>query len=172
MILHEPLFVFICGTDFIPGKDAFQILAFAVVFQMLNIFFVPLYIALDQQKKIVQFQGVGLLVNVSLNLILIPVLSFIGASYATVATEFCIFALIFIWIRRKLSVPLLPRLKYLLKLAAGTLIMCIFIIISQFYSLHIAIIVVVSVIIYSIALELLNAVNFTHLIRNIVSLHK
>lgn len=172
MILHEPLFIFIVGPEMLPGADAFQILAVAVVFQMLNIFFVPLYVATDHQRKIVQFQVIGLVVNVVLNLLLIPLYSFMGASYATVATELCIFALIYVWIQGKLPKSFLPDLRYILKLLLSTLIMCIFILLSGVFMLHIAAVVLISILLYFVCLERFKAVNFTHLLRNIVSLRK
>lgn len=140
--LANPIITFVCGNDFFPGGAALQILAFAAGAQMLNIFFVPLYIALNEQRRIVYFQIVGLIMNVSLNLVLIPRFSFLGAAAATVATEGVILMLIFLWMRRVLARPLLPPIRYIAKVLLCTALMMVFVIFAAHAKMHVAAIII------------------------------
>ena len=146
--LADPIITFICGNDFAPGGSALRILSLATGAQMLNIFFVPLYIALNEQRKIVHFQIVGLILNIVLNLILIPRLSFLGAAVATVATEAIILLLIFLWIRKRLEAPLFPGWQYFAKIVLCTISMMLFVIVAAKLNLHVIGIIVGAIVIY------------------------
>ncbi len=146
--LADPIITFICGADFAPGGPALQILAFAAGAQMVNIFFVPLYIALNEQRKIVHFQVVGLVLNITLNLILIPVLSFIGAAIATVATEAIILLLIYFWMRKRLALPLFPSLAYTAKVLACTVTMMVFVVFAEWAGVQVIAIIIGAIVVY------------------------
>ena len=150
--LADPIITFICGGDFAPGGPALQILVFAAGAQMINIFFVPLYIALNEQRRIVHFQVVGLVMNVTLNLILIPILSFIGAAIATVATEAVILLLIFLWMRKRLALSLFPPAAYTAKVIACTMMMMFFVIFAELMNVHVLLIIMGAIIVYLVAL--------------------
>ncbi|MBN1559555.1 flippase [candidate division KSB1 bacterium] len=168
VLLADPIIQFICGVDFMPAADALQILAFATAAQILNIFFVPLYIATNNEKKIVHFQLIGLYVNVVLNLILIPVISFKGAAIATVATEAAIFIFIYAWIRRKIGARLFPALIFCVKALFSTLIMMMVVFFTHAAHFHILFVVVAGLVTYTIILEVTNTLKFSrlfHLVR-------
>lgn len=150
--LANPIITFVCGSDFFPGGAALQILAFAAGAQMLNIFFVPLYIALNEQRRIVYFQIIGLIMNVSLNLVLIPKYSFLGAAAATVATEGVILLLIFLWMRAFLARPLLPPFRYIFKVLLCTALMISFVIIAAHAKMHVVAIIIGAIVLYLAAI--------------------
>ncbi len=135
----------------------------------MNIFFVPLYVATNFQQKIVHFQIVGLVVNIGLNLLLIPALSIVGAAMATVATEMSIFILIFYWIRKKLGVRLFPDFAYSAKVLLSTIIMMIFVAFAFWQNFHILLIVGAALLVYIVTLEVTNTLRFTTMARAIVN---
>lgn len=165
MLLAEPLITIIYTAEYSGGIIAMRILTFASVAQIFNIFFVPLYAAINQQKKIVLFQIVGLFINITLNLILIPKLSYIGASFATVATETIIFTLIYWWIKRFLKVSLFPKSQYFLKVGLCTLIMSVSIVVLKYYELHFLLIVLLAILIYFLALETTKTISLFNLVK-------
>jgi O-antigen/teichoic acid export membrane protein len=69
------------------SEDAFRILALALGIAFINNAFIGALNASDRQSSFTWAAGWSLLVNVALNLILIPTVGFVGASWATVATE-------------------------------------------------------------------------------------
>jgi O-antigen/teichoic acid export membrane protein len=75
-------------SGFYPESiPALQILALAYVFAFVNNAFIGALTALDRQKTYAQAAGISLVVNLVLNLILIPQFGYIAASWTTVATE-------------------------------------------------------------------------------------
>jgi O-antigen/teichoic acid export membrane protein len=69
------------------SEKAFRILALALGVAFINNAFIGALSASDRQSSFTWAAGWSLLVNVGLNLILIPTVGFVGASWATVATE-------------------------------------------------------------------------------------
>lgn len=175
VVLAKPIMYFICGADFMTGGDALlgsnalRILAFAIAAQILNIFFVPLYVATNYQKKIVHFQIVGLVVNIGLNLVLIPFYSIVGAALATVATELSIFILIFYWMRQKLGVKLFPPLTYSAKVVFSTIVMMVFIAFAVWQNFHILLIVASALAVYLISLELTGTLKLSDMTKAILN---
>lgn len=86
---------FIYGQDFLPSTLAFQILIIMVGICFLYRPFYEVLIASNQQKKIFWVIFIGAMINVVLNLILIPKYGLYGAATATVITHFSLFILCF-----------------------------------------------------------------------------
>jgi O-antigen/teichoic acid export membrane protein len=84
-VLAHPL---IDGLRLYPESEkAFRILALAMGLAFANNAFIGALNASDRQSSFTWAAGWSLAVNVALNLILIPTVGFVGASWATVATE-------------------------------------------------------------------------------------
>jgi O-antigen/teichoic acid export membrane protein len=69
------------------SEVALRILALAVVFMFVDNTFAAVLNAIDRQKLFAYVALVGLVINFTLNIILIPRFGYVGASWATVATE-------------------------------------------------------------------------------------
>jgi O-antigen/teichoic acid export membrane protein len=69
------------------SEDAFRILAIALPIAFVNNAFIGALNASDRQVSFTWAAGWSVLVNVGLNLILIPTVGFVGAAWATVVTE-------------------------------------------------------------------------------------
>lgn len=93
-LFAKPIVAIVFGSTFSGSVWVVQVLAFAAFAQMLNTFFVPLFVSVNRQKKIVFFQLGGLMMNILLNAALIPHFTYKGATIATVATEATILLLI------------------------------------------------------------------------------
>ncbi len=90
-ITAPKLILLIYGDQYTPSILALQILIWAVVLMFQTIIFGYMMVALDQQRKSLVIDLCALGVNIGLNLILIPSMSFIGASITTVVTELFVF---------------------------------------------------------------------------------
>lgn len=102
-VLAPKVIVLVFGTEFSPSIPALQILVWGIALMFPGIIFGYLMIALDQQRKSLVIDCWGLAINVGLNLVLIPMIGFIGASIVTVVTEFCVLAPTVHFIQRKLD---------------------------------------------------------------------
>jgi len=167
LLYARPIMVLYCGPDFAPSAPAFQILVLAAGAQMLNIFFVPLYAAIDAQKKVVHFQIVGLLVNIGLNLILIPKLSYIGASIATVCTEITIFAFIYRWIKKKINERIFPDFHYIGNILVSTAFVVGVILATLHANISLIPSLFIVMVIYGGALQLFHIIDWTRILRTI-----
>jgi len=167
VMLAKPIIILVYSEKYMASIPALQILGFAAVAQMMNTFFVSLYTAVNKQNKIVRFQVFGLLLNLVLNLLLIPRFSFIGASITTVATEWTIFIFIFVYAMKNISSNLLPPIKLASKIVLSTAIMVIVILITRYFQIGGIFSILGAAITYGIALHITQVINisqFIHLI--------
>lgn len=94
MALAPKIIIFIYGSNFIPSILAFQILIIIAGFVFLTSPFHHLFIAINQQNKILYINAIGAVINIILNFILIPRFTLYGAATATLITYFVMFILV------------------------------------------------------------------------------
>lgn len=86
-LLADRIILFMYGVSFIHSIGALQILIWSGVLSFLNSLYYTTLGAINRQKTTSIVMGGGAVVNVFLNLLLIPKLSYIGAGIATIATQ-------------------------------------------------------------------------------------
>ena len=112
-ILADKIILIAFRQEFSNSVMALQILIWALLFMFLNYGLGSVLGAIKRQQ-ILMFNALAcVIVNIVLNLLLIPSLSYIGASIATVITEFTLCALSFYFVSKYLYT--LPVRKYITK---------------------------------------------------------
>ena len=151
----------IYGNEFLPSIFALQILAWAVFFSYMS--YTPMYslYSINKQDAYTKIVFCCMVLNVILNLILIPMFSFIGASVVTVITEFFAFILLFIFVKAQLGNPF--SYKFLIKLTFCVSIFGLFIIYFKDV-LGSVFTIIISVIIYILLAILLKVISQKDLI--------
>lgn len=86
-LLADRIIMFMYGESFIHSISALQILIWSGVLSFLNSLYYTTLGAINRQKTTSIVMGGGAVVNIFLNLLLIPKLSYIGAGIATIATQ-------------------------------------------------------------------------------------
>jgi len=128
-MLAKEIILLIYGDAYLPSVQAFQILIFAVGIIFISQLVSSNITAINKQKMNMWLTMINVFLNIFLNFLLIPVLSFIGASIATVATEGTGAFLAFLYTIKYLKIPLLSK-SYLqctrLLLSAGILVGVLF----------------------------------------------
>jgi O-antigen/teichoic acid export membrane protein len=126
-LLSDRIIYFVCGPGYSPSVIALQILVWSEVFIFLNITFGNLLNSTNQQMVVTKQTIGSAMLNIALNLILIPRYSYVGASIATVATE--LFAFIFLfWFTSKSEYRIHGSMRtYLPKIISASLMMSLFI---------------------------------------------
>jgi O-antigen/teichoic acid export membrane protein len=109
----------ISSSEFDAATTPLQILAFALVPIFLNSLFFAVLVNLNQQRLLMVVAGTTLLVNVGLNLFLIPRYGYTAAAVTTVVTETLGFALSLIFSLRSRSFGL--SLNLVARVAAATI---------------------------------------------------
>ncbi|RJQ38905.1 flippase [Candidatus Microgenomates bacterium] len=85
--LAKPLVLTLGGDKFIASYPSLQILSFAGGVTILSGFFLSIALSGFKEVLLFKFSIIALLINVFLNLLIIPKYSFIGASWTTLITQ-------------------------------------------------------------------------------------
>ena len=108
-ILAEKIILLIYGEEFIPSVITLRILIWVAALMFITYLFGNVMGSIDKQSVIAKVSGINAVVNIGLNLILIPKYSYIGAAIATLATEALGFTLYYFFIAKHLQKVMLGR---------------------------------------------------------------
>jgi len=157
-ILADKIIFLLFGYEYQQSIIALQILVWTIVFTFIGAAFVRLLEASNRQVIITKISLICVVVNVLLNLILIPKFSYIGACISTVITEIILVGGVII-IGYKIGLGISNKVKIiLLKVIFSTAIMSIFLISFKDFNL---LILVPSVVLYILILYLINGIDDT-----------
>ena len=149
--LARRIIIFIYKEDFIASTLALQILIWASVIIFFSGLCGYLLNSIDKQKIFTFATGFCALLNVVLNLFLIPLYSYIGASISTVITEVALFAILFYYASKSgFSISLIKVFNK--PLIAGLVMMVVLILVMK---LHLLVIIPIGAIVYIVALYFL-----------------
>lgn len=96
LLLSEPLLVLFCGTQYLPAVNTMRILCPIVFINGIGTFMNQVVIIPQRKERIVLVaQIVGGILNITLNMALIPIWGVFGAAFATLIVEFTIEAIKF-----------------------------------------------------------------------------
>ena len=143
-LLSDKIILLIYGTEFAESAIVLQILIWALVFNFVNSLLLQLLISIDEQKLNTLSTGICAIVNIALNFILIPILSYNGAAIATVATHAVLFIASFYFVSKHLQ--MLSIHKIVIKPVISGLIMGTFV--YYFLGVNMFLLVPSAVIIY------------------------
>ena len=120
-ILADKIILIVFKEEFSHSVVALQILIWALLFMFLNYGLGTVLGSINRQRVLVISSMICVIVNVVLNLLLIPPLSYIGAGIATVVTEFTLCALSFYFVSEYLYV--IPIHRFIPKPLVASIIM-------------------------------------------------
>jgi O-antigen/teichoic acid export membrane protein len=171
-LLANKIVLFIFGANYIPSIIALQILIWTIIFMFLNGLGGNLLGSVNKQIIVTKITGVGAVSNILLNLLLIPKFSYIGASFATVITEFILMPILIYIIWKSGYTTLNPLIKDLPKIIFSSLVMCLFVLVLN--SLNLFLLILIALIVYLITLYLTNILDNDDksILRNILRIHE
>jgi len=100
ILLSDSIITMLFGESYEASILSLEILLGGIVFVYLVNFLQTVMITADQQRMILYLAGCGLLVNVGLNVLLIPEYGYVGAAAATVIVEVMVCVLLFVYMHR------------------------------------------------------------------------
>lgn len=157
-LLADKIILLIFGNGFTESIIILQILIWAIVFTFAGAAFYQLLQSINKQLIITKISAICLVINIILNLILIPSYSYIGASFATLITEILLEGcIVFFSYRLNYGIPKKVVLIDILKVLIASFVMCAFII--YFRDLNLFILVLISIILYFIVLYIVRGVD-------------
>lgn len=122
-IMADDIAKLMFGSEFTNSIVVLRILAWAGGLIFFNVFLAGLFNASNNQKKLVVIQMFATILNLALNLILIPRFAHVGAAISMVATEGVIFLTCFIFAFQRIS--RLQEFAFVLKALGATCVMSI-----------------------------------------------
>lgn len=130
-LLSEKIILGIYGLEYYGSVIALQLLIWATSIMFVNHLLSSTYIASGNQKIMAKISAIAAILNVGLNLFLIPSYSYIGASIATLFTEFIVMIYGIYWINKNIiHIGLFKEVTYPL---ISVCIVFIFLIVSKNY---------------------------------------
>jgi O-antigen/teichoic acid export membrane protein len=156
-VLAQPLTPLLLGPGFGPSEPALRILAIALGIAFVNNAFIGALNASDRQVSFTWAAGWSLVANLVLNLTLIPIFGYVGASWATVATELTLGLAGWMLTARYVGRVQVFALSWRV-LAAGLVMGLAVYPLHSLHGLEVAIPVVAGVVVYGVAVLLLRAV--------------
>ena len=157
-VLAHPLTPLLLGQDFVRSEPALRVLALALGIAFINNVFIGALNASDHQSSFTWVAAWSLVANLALNLTLIPLFGYQGASWATVATELVLaiagWTLVARHVGRIAVVPLSWRI-----LLAGLVMGVAIYPLSHLGGVEVVIPIAVGAIVYGVASLLLRAIS-------------
>ena len=111
-LISENIIYFLYGPAFSQSVLTLQILIWALLFISMSIVLSTLLNSTDRQMLVTKTTACGAVVNVVLNLLLIPKMSLIGASIATVITEVSLFILYYYFVSKYQRIGPIYKIVY------------------------------------------------------------
>lgn len=143
-LLADRLIILFYGQDFLNSVNALRILSLDVILKFLYLCTWFVLISMDKQKKLAIIAGGGVLLNIILNLFLIPNYSLIGAAIATIITESAILSFyLYLTFLNDLKIPII---KIIVKPSIACATMAIYI--YYFINQNLYLLIMISIIIY------------------------
>lgn len=161
-IIADKVIDFLYGSEYGPSVSALQILIWGAMFAFMAIPIENLFSSVNRQYVLVKEFGLAALINVTLNLFLIPRYSFQGSAIAALAVWLFELVYLILCLRKTSYLPEgLYFKKVLIKVLLATIIMAASI--YLFKNWHLFLIIATSVIIYFSVMILIDKKFFGHL---------
>jgi O-antigen/teichoic acid export membrane protein len=106
IVASEPVVRLIFGAEFVPAAPALPVLGAAFVFIAFGYLNGQLLVVLGLQRRMLRISVIALVVNICGNLILVPLMGFMGAAWMTLVTEVVVCVGSLSLILRTLEMPL------------------------------------------------------------------
>lgn len=150
IILAPRIIEFLYGKEFLPSVLALQILIVMSGILLLYAAFYQVLIVANHQKKLILAALFGAVVNIALNIILIPKYSLYGAAIASCITQLLLFFLFFIFTLKFTSIrfPDLRFLNFLAIIMISGAAMSFVLVQPQIYYLNVFLSIIVGILTY------------------------
>ena len=149
-LLANKIILLIFGPAYANSIIVLQILVWSAVFIFMSGAFARLLEVSNKQLVLTKISAILVIVNIFLNILLIPIFSYVGASIVTVITELLSFLLCIIVVSKMHYGLSRYELMSIMKIGAASIIMGLFII--SFEYINLILLIVSAVIIYFITL--------------------
>jgi O-antigen/teichoic acid export membrane protein len=155
VVAAKPLMVLLFGLRFAPAASVLPVLMGAFVSISFGYLAGGMVVILGLQRVYLRYATVGLILNVLLNLLLIPPYGFRAAAWVTLVTEFTVMSLI---MRRVLvSLHMRPRWSRIVRIAVAATAMAVAVAVARYAGFPLGVLVALAIALYFVLLFALGA---------------
>lgn len=151
-ILSNEIILTLFQSGYAQSVVALQILIWTIPFLLLTSIFNIILISMNKQVLQIKITFIYMIFNIGVNLVVIPLFSYLGAAFVTVLTELLAFIILFYYLSK--FICKVPLHKFVWKPALATVLMSMFMVSVD---LNIFILVSISIILYIAILIALKA---------------
>jgi O-antigen/teichoic acid export membrane protein len=156
-ILADKIILLVYGAAYLPAVIALQILVWSVALIFIDSAFAYLFSSINKQTTVAKIMGIVVFVNIALNLVLIPLYSYVGASVVTLTSDIItLMLMVFVLSKTKYKVPI-SLMKNVVKVFIASFLMVISIIIMN--DLNLFLIILISSIVYAVSFLLVKGLD-------------
>lgn len=156
-LLAGRIIALVFGEGYAPSVAVLQLLIWSLVLIFANATFVRLFESTNKQIVVTKITGLLVIVNVAINLVLIPKFSYVGASIAILITEFIALVLFFFLAERELYVHKKTELaSIVLRIIGASAIMGLFI--AYLQNLNLIFLIVSASLLYFVTLYIMKGI--------------
>lgn len=163
IVAARPIVIVLFGDEFAGAAAALPMLAGAFVSISFGYLVGNMVVALELQRRFARYAAAGLVLNVILNVLLIPSYGFVAAAWITVATEVTVMTLSMRMVLRALEMR--PRFERLTRILLAATVMGVAIWVADRAGASLALLIVIAAAIYCPALLALRVVTIDELRR-------
>lgn len=157
-LIADKIILFVFGVGFENSIVALKIIIWTIVLTFVGAAFARLLESVNQQRIITKISMICMVVNVLLNILLIPKFSYIGSSFVTVVTEFLLVgSIIFFSYRLNYGIPLSVIKTYLIRILFSSLVMCIFVL--YFKEAYLILLIISAIFVYFFTLYIVRGID-------------
>jgi len=157
-ILADKIILLVFGEEYLPSVRALQVLVWTLVLIFARTAFERLFESINRQILVTKAFGGCALLNIVLNIILIPKFSYIGAAIATLITDFAVFVILFVCGSRiGYKIALKEFIEIIIKIGVASVAMGIFIL--HFGNMNLLALILLAMLVYTVFIFLVRGIN-------------
>jgi O-antigen/teichoic acid export membrane protein len=161
IVAAKPIVLLLFGSEFAGAAKAVPMLAGAFVSISFGYLVGNMVVVLELQRRFVTFAAIALVLNVGLNVLLIPSYGFVAAAWITLLTEFTVMSLSMRMVLKGLAMR--PQLGRFAKMLAAAVFMGLSTWLVRLAGMPLSVLVLVAAITYLPSLLALKAISLTEL---------
>lgn len=146
-LLAEPIILLIFKSTYTPSILALQIVVWVLPFTFVNYILSYLLTSMNRQMTVLKITAASLILNVGMNLILIPQYSYLGAAFVTVITDVFVGLLNYHIVSKLVAKVKIQEVIF--KPAVACLVMALFILLVK---INLLAVIIISIVIYFLVL--------------------
>ncbi len=152
LVIGDQLIVTLFGAEYVPAIYMFQISLLSILFVFPALIFNSIIFIFNKHSSIIKISLIATILNVLINILLIPKYGGVGSAIATLLSQF----IILILIKKELSKIIeLKIFSNLYKIILASIIMSMFLYILKYFGINLYISIISSIFIYFVTLVII-----------------